>query len=253
MKTDPAHPRSTLADVVRLLRDKVDPALNDLAMGNLVEFLSHVGSSAPRAVTPDGRLVLRWQDDYIADAIAPGASVLDLGCGNGDLLARLMNEKGVFGQGVEVQPDAVLECVRRGVPVFHTDLDAGLKGFADESFDVVVLEETLQTLHRPVAVLEEMLRVGNHGVVSFPNFAYWRVRLELASRGRMPVTEWLPHHWYDTPNIHLFTLQDFLVWADEAGVAVREGYSLVEGAVRPLDEADNLYAEEVLLFIERAG
>jgi len=106
-------------------------------------------------------------------------------------------------------------------------------------------------LHRPLAVLQEMMRVGRRGIVSFPNFGYWRVRLDLGVRGRMPVTARLPYRWYDTPNIHLFTIQDFADWAEEACVRIVKGYALAEGKIMEIQVADNLYAEEALFIIER--
>lgn len=139
---------------------------------------------------------MRWQEEIISREIPMGASVLDLGCGDGFLLERLMRERNVRGQGVEIDADQVFSCVDRGVPVIQADLDSGLHWYADKAFDVVVLEETLQTLQNPCAVLEEMLRVGTRGIVSFPNFAHYRVVIDLAARSRMPVTERLPYHWY---------------------------------------------------------
>jgi methionine biosynthesis protein MetW len=234
-----------------LLLAKTDPALLGVGTGKLSEFLTHVGSSSRREAGPDGKPLLRWQDRIIEQEIPVGSSVLDLGCGGGELLARLMDMKRVRGQGVELDAEEVMRCVERGVPVFQTNLDEGLKGLPDRGFDYVILEETLQTLHRPAEVLREMLRVGRRGIVSFPNFGYWRVRLDLAVRGRMPVTEWLPHRWHNTPNIHLFTLQDFLDWADAESVRIVEGYVLVEGQVRQIQVADNLYAEEALVVVEK--
>jgi len=133
----------------------------------------------------------------------------------------------------------------------QADLDAGLRGFGEGSFDYAILEETVQTLRRPLDVLNGMLRVARHGIVSFPNFGFWRVRLDLALGGRMPVTEGLPHRWHDTPNIHLLTLQDFLDWSVESGVFVQSGYALGRDGVQPLRDDDNLFAEEVLLVIGR--
>jgi len=192
----------------------------------------------------------RWQDELIEREIPPGASVLDLGCGDGQLLERLAAGRKARGQGVEFDTDAVVRCMARGVPVLHADLDQGLQGFPDGSFDYVILEETLQTLHRPMAVLREMLRVGRRGIVSFPNFGHRRVRTDLVERGRMPVTGALPYRWHDTPNIHLFTLDDFLDWTRDHGVGIVRGYTQSEGAVRDLAEGDNLLAEEVLLVTE---
>ena len=236
----------------QLIEASKDPAMASMSMEDLTALLERL--STPPAPPPeaDGQRPQRWQDRLIEQRIAPGSFVLDLGCGTGELIARLMQHRNVRGQGVELDAEAVFQCAARGVPVFQSDLDEGLKGFADQSFDYVVLEETLQTLRRPVDVLEEMLRVGRHGIVSFPNFAYWRVRLNLALGGRMPETENLPYRWYDTPNIHLFTLQDFLDWAGKNGVRIVEGHVLAEGVVRPLKEDDNLHAEEVLVVVERA-
>ncbi len=191
----------------------------------------------------------RWQDAIIESILPRGASVLDLGCGDGKLLARLIESKSVRGQGIELDADAVFACVARDVPALQSDLNAGLRGFADGGFDYVILEETLQTLARPVEVLHEMLRVGRRGIVSFPNFGHWRVRLDLALRGRMPITDRLPHRWHDTPNIHLFTLADFRHWADERNVRIVEGHVLGDAGVRPLADGDDLFAREVLVMV----
>ena len=244
--------RASLMDLLKLVRDKVDPALVTGAAAKVCEVLEHVGSSAPRARGADGKPLVRWQDAVIAQIIPQGASVLDLGCGDGHLLSRLAREKDVHVQGVDLDGEAVFQCVEAGVPVIQCDLDEGLKGFPDGRFDYVILEETLQTLQRPDLMLGEMLRVGRQGLVSFPNFGYWRVRVDLMARGRMPVTEWLPYRWYDTPNIHLFCLSDFTDWAEQNGVAITEGWVLSEGAVRPLGTDDNLYAEEALLLLKHA-
>lgn len=193
----------------------------------------------------------RWQDPVIEELIAAQSSVLDIGCGDGELLERLIRTKRVCAQGVEVDDAAVLRCIERGVPVFHGDVDEGLGGFPDQSVDVVVLEETLQTLRRPIDVLEEMMRVGHRSIVSFPNFAHWQVRTEFSLGGRMPMTETLPNRWYDTPNIHLCSIRDFLDWTVNTGVRVLDAHVLVDDGVRRLREGDNLRAAEALFVVDR--
>jgi len=145
----------------------------------------------------------------VAGLVPAGSRVLDLGCGDGDLLDHLIHRHGCAGQGVEASPEALHACVVRGIPVVQADIDRGLPDFEDGAFDVVVLSQTLQAVHRPVLVLREMMRVGRLGVVSFPNFGHWRIRAQLALRGRMPVSRTLPYPWYETPNIHLCTIRDF--------------------------------------------
>jgi methionine biosynthesis protein MetW len=240
-----------LAVVRRLLEATTDPALRQVKTDDILALLDSAATPSPPAPDSNGARPQRWQDQLIEDHIPAGASVLDLGCGNGELLARLIQRKQVRGQGIELDSDEIFECVQRGVPVFQANLDLGLSGFADQRFDYVVLEETLQTLHRPIDVLNEMLRVGRHGIVSFPNFAYWRVRLDLTLGGRMPITERLPYRWYDTPNIHLFSVQDFLDWASANGARIVSGHALCEGQVRKLADDDNLRAEEVLMVVEK--
>ncbi len=223
-----------------------DPALDGLPPERIFARLADAVAPAEGAAN-----AARWQDVVLERELPPGVSVLDLGCGGGELLARLIAGRRVRGQGIEKDPEAVMQCLARGVPVFQTNLDGGLAGFPDRSFDYVVLEETLQTLRRPLAVLDEMLRVGRHGVVSFPNFGYAGVRLSLAAEGRMPVTADLPYRWHDTPNIHLFTLQDFLDWAEESRVRLVKAWARADGDIRPLAPDDNLRAEEALCILAR--
>ncbi|MCD8139496.1 MAG: methionine biosynthesis protein MetW [Planctomycetaceae bacterium] len=237
--------KGELSALLRLIGRKVDPALLEFLLHQGRNFLDGVGTSEAR---PEGNA--DWQYELIADLVPEGASVLDLGCGEGNLLARLTREKGARVQGVELDANNVEVCVEKGVPVIQADLDLGLSVFPDESFEYVILEETLQTLRRPDIIIAEMRRVGGRGIVTFPNFGFWKVRLDLAVRGRMPVTGWLPHRWYQTPNIHLFTIRDFLDYADEIGMNIIDIHVLKNGVSSRFEENDNLYAEEALVFFE---
>ena len=145
----------------------------------------------------------------IADLINPGARVLDLGCGNGELLAHLQATKGVNGYGIEIDADNIATCIEKGVNVIDQDLDAGIDNFESDSFDMVVMTETLQSVKYPHRLLEDMLRIGQECIVTFPNFGHWRCRLELSLLGRMPRNRHLPYTWFDTPNIRLCTFRDF--------------------------------------------
>lgn len=233
---------------------EADPSLRELkafAADNIDASLVAKMLSLMESYEAAPDLTGRWQDQVILDELPRGSSVLDLGCGEGELLSELIRALDVRGQGVELDPLAVMKSIDRGVPVLNIDLDQGLGDFADQSFDYVILESTLQTLKEPQAVLTEMLRVGRRGIISFPNFGHWRVRFDLAMRGRMPKTRGLPYRWHDTPNIHLFTLADFLDWCLEGEVAVTRGFGLCDGRVRDLTSVDNLTVEEALLFLEK--
>ena len=148
----------------------------------------------------------RWSADFIA----AGSRVLDVGCGDGELLELLQRDKDVDGRGVEISQRGVNECVSRGLSVIQGDADSDLVFYPDKGFDFVILSQTLQATRNPRAVLEDLLRIGNRAIVSFPNFGHWSVRLSLLLRGRMPVTKDLPYSWYDTPNIHFCTIRDFV-------------------------------------------
>lgn len=154
-------------------------------------------------------MALRPDLDVVAAMVPRESRVLDLGCGDGALLDHLIHEKGCDGTGVEISDEGFHACVARGVPVTVGDIDRGLLDVDDDAFDVVILSQTLQATHRPALVLNEMMRVGRVGIVSFPNFGHWRLRWSLAARGRMPESRSLPYRWYDTPNIHLCTIRDF--------------------------------------------
>lgn len=152
---------------------------------------------------------MRPELELISEWIRPGARVLDLGCGDGALLAYLHEYRQVGGYGLEIDTDNMVKCIQAGVNVIHADLEAGLADFGDGSFDYVIMTQTLQAVRRTETLLDEMLRVGRQGIVTFPNFGFWRCRVQIALQGLMPVVKTLPYQWYDTPNIHLFTIRDF--------------------------------------------
>ena len=170
----------------------------------------------------------RFDFDLIASWIPQGARVLDLGCGDGALLAELGERRGSAGYGVEIDGERVLAAVSRGVNVLQMNLESGLSTFGDDAFDFVILSQTLQAMRRADLVLREMLRVGREGIVTFPNFGYWRHRLAIA-RGRMPVSDALPYQWYDTPNIHLCTVKDFEDLCATVGAEILDERVLHEG------------------------
>jgi methionine biosynthesis protein MetW len=173
--------------------------------------------------------------DVIAGWVQPGEKVLDLGCGDGSLLKKLIAERGVRGWGVDIENANVLATMKNGINVIQSDLERGLAGFADAAFDLVVLSRTLQTVRHTQGILTEMLRVGREAVVSFPNFAYWKNRMAILN-GRMPVSEDLPYDWYNSPNVRFFTLLDFETLCDEMDIIRRDR--------QVLDEKGNVVIEE---------
>jgi len=164
----------------------------------------------------------------IAHWVKPAARVLDLGCGDGTLLRYLADERETIGYGVEIDDDGILACVNNGVNVIQGDLERGLSGFADGSFDYVILSQTLQAVRSSERVVREMLRVGREGVVTFPNFGYWPNRLQVM-RGKMPLSDNLPYAWFDTPNIHLCTITDFENFCRTHGVRILERIVMRDG------------------------
>jgi methionine biosynthesis protein MetW len=187
--------------------------------------------------------------ELIAELVPHGSHVLDLGCGNGALLALLRDERGCTGYGVELDDAKLLECVQRGVNTIQRNLDKGLAIFADRAFDVVLQLDTLQNLRNTEQMLLETVRVGRIGIVSFPNFAHWPNRLSVL-RGRMPVTKALPYQWYDTPNIRVGTHLDFEVLARRNGLRVLDSFGLQEGRV--VRRWPNLRASTAVFKFERA-
>ncbi|RFC67832.1 MULTISPECIES: methionine biosynthesis protein MetW [Mesorhizobium] len=162
----------------------------------------------------------------VADLIPDNAKVLDVGCSDGELLELLRNQKNIDGRGVEISQRGVNECVARGLSVIQGDADTDLVYYPDNSFDYALLSQTLQATRNPRAVLEHLLRIGEHAIVSFPNFGHWSVRTSLFFNGRMPVTKDLPYSWYDTPNIHFCTIRDFVVLCDEVGAKVEKAVAI---------------------------
>ncbi|GGA62051.1 methionine biosynthesis protein MetW [Nitratireductor aestuarii] len=174
------------------------------------------------SVNTESRVDLR----VIADLIRPGSRVLDVGSGDGELLDLLAREKQVDGRGLEISQRGVNECVARGLSVIQGDADRDLSYYPDKGFDYVVLSQTLQATRNPKEVLNELLRIGDRAIVSFPNFGHWRVRCSLMFKGRMPVTKDLPYSWYDTPNIHFCTIRDFVALCAEVGATVESAQAL---------------------------
>lgn len=162
------------------------------------------------------------RSDYaiIGELVEPDSKVLDLGCGEGELLQWLAENKNVEGRGIELDGPKVQRAIARGVSVYQGDIDAGLSGYPDASFDYIILSQTLQETRRPLGVLREMLRVGRHAIVTFPNFGHWSVRLAMLATGRSPRTQSFPHEWYNSPNIHFLTIRDFEILARDQGWTV---------------------------------
>jgi methionine biosynthesis protein MetW len=207
------------------------------------------------AVSSPARDRLRRDLRVIGDMIEPSARVLDIGCGDGALLAYLVREKGADGRGVELSQSGVNACVGQGLSVIQGDADSDLDAYPQGAFDVVVLSQTLQATRQPRRVLETLLRIGERAIVSFPNFGFWRVRLSLLARGRMPVTPLLHHAWYDTPNIHLCTLRDFVALCDEIGGRIERSITLdrygVPFALDPRGALANLLAAQGVFVLTR--
>ena len=191
----------------------------------------------------------------IADLIPVGAKVLDVGCGDGELLSLLERDKKVDGRGVEISQRGVNECVARGLSVIQGDADTDLVFYPDKGFDFALLCQTLQATRNPRRVLEDLLRIGERAIVSFPNFGHWRMRLWLLFRGRMPVTEELPYSWYDTPNIHFCTIRDFVNLCDEIGAKVERAVA-IDGSGQKIGLsmpwwAWNFFGEQAVFLLRR--
>lgn len=196
---------------------------------------------------------MRLDLTHIQRWIEPGSKVLDLGCGNGEFLQRLQQERDVCGLGLEIDPDKITAAVARGLNIVEQDMDAGMENFPDQSFDTVVMAHALQAVHFPDRVLDEMLRIGRQGIVTFPNFAHWSCRLYLGTRGRMPVSRFMPYNWYDTPNIHFCTVKDFEALCAERGIHIRARDMVGNTERKPLLASawPNLFAVTAIYLISR--
>jgi len=190
----------------------------------------------------------RFDFEVIARWVQPGDTALDLGCGDGSLLAFLRETRQVKGYGVEADPDRVVACIRNGVNVLQIDLEKGLTDFNDGQFDHVIMSLSLQAVHHTEKILDEMLRVGREAVVSFPNFGYWKHRQAILN-GRMPVSETLPYEWYDTPNVRFFTIADFEALCEKRGIRILERAAFDED--KPVAEEANFLASMAMYRLAR--
>lgn len=162
----------------------------------------------------------------VANMVAPGSRVLDVGSGDGSLLVLLRDQRNVDGRGIELSREGVNLCLAKGLPVIQGDADADLADYPNDAFDYVILSQTIQATHHPKTVLEHLLRIGHRAIVTFPNFGHWRARLDLALKGRMPITENMPYSWYDTPNIHFCTIRDFVELCKVVGAKMEKAVAL---------------------------
>ena len=192
--------------------------------------------------------------NHIVPLIENGAKVLDLGCGDGTLLRKLIDEKNVHGKGIEINQENVIQSLHKGLSVIQGDIDEGLEDFADNEMDYVILNQTLQSTQKPDFVIKEMLRVGKNAVVSFPNFAYWRIRFYLLFKGKMPKSKMLPFEWYDTPNIHLLTVRDFFDYCEKRNIKISNSILTRRGKIvnsRFRKTFADIFAEEVIFVIHK--
>ncbi|MBT3989460.1 MAG: methionine biosynthesis protein MetW [Rhodospirillaceae bacterium] len=200
---------------------------------------------------------IRVDLQMIAEMIEPGSRLLDVGCGDGALLDYLIHEKQVDGRGIEISSEGVNACVSAGLSVIQGDADQDLDDYPDQAFDFVVLGQTLQATREPHNVLSNLVRIGKHAVVSFPNFGYWRVRMGLLLGGRMPQTKTLTYNWYDTPNIHFCTIKDFVALCCDLSIQIERGFALDDrGRARPIGETGmrfaNLRGEQAVFLLRQS-
>jgi homoserine O-acetyltransferase len=189
---------------------------------------------------------VRVDYDAIESLIKSNSTVLDIGCGDGELLANLISDKNITGKGIEVEQDLVLTCVNRGLSIIQHDIELGLENFADKSYDYVILSQTVQTIKNTELVFTELLRVAKKVIVSFPNFAHWRCRAQLFLAGSAPVTKQLPFEWHNSPNIHCLSLKDFDQFCKRLTIKVEKKIPLIKTRLSPVRFAPNLFAEQVI-------
>ncbi len=197
---------------------------------------------------------LRLNYNIISEIIGANSKVLDLGCGDGTLLKQLIEEKSVRGIGVEIDQQFAISAIEKGLSIIQGNIDDGLKEFTDKEYDWVILNQTVQSTDKPDFVIEEMLRVGKKVVVSFPNFAYWKVRLYLLFKGKMPKSKILPFEWFNTPNIHLLTINDFYEFCANRDIKILKSVYMTRAKVRRgmlIRAISNFFTEEVIFVISR--
>jgi methionine biosynthesis protein MetW len=196
-----------------------------------------------------GELLGRSDYAIIGEIVEPNTKVLDLGCGEGELLEWLARQKGVDARGVEISSAKVQRAIGRGVSVFQSDIDAGLADYPDKAFDYVILSQTLQEMRHPLQVLREMLRVGHRGIVAFPNFGHWRVRYSMVTSGGAPRTPLFPYEWYESPNIHFLTVHDFENLIAREGIQIERRFFLAGN--QRVERLPNLMAEVAVYLVTR--
>lgn len=235
----------------------LEPEVLGTLLAGFIDATHQKLKSKVKHITPKIKSQLRMGDfaqakrarvDYelIESLIEAHSKVLDVGSGNGDLLASLIEDKNISGEGIELEEELVIHSIQRGLPVIQRDIERGLGQYADDSFDYAILSQTLQTVKNPDKVLKELLRVAKKLIVSFPNFGHWQIRLKLLFKGRAPITRQLPFEWHNSPNIHCLSLKDFDRFCEDLGVKIEKKIPLTKSSLVPVKFAPNLFAEQAV-------